>query len=318
MAAKVKRDRGAWWVFTHYNRTRTKKRIGPTKAHKRQAEEIAKKINAKLALGDFHPRPDLDLPMPLGPHLRTWYHRYSVTFKPRYRETSLGILDRHLVPFFGDRDLRSIGEADLLDYIRAKLKEGQKPATILNALSILRRVLNLAIRDGLVSQNSATGVGRLIARVARSEAAEVPEVAAWTREEAQLLLQVAEKHEPRFAPLLRFLLSTGTRRGEALGLRWEDVDFERSRINIRRALTKGVAVTPKSGRARAISMPPTPSWPSSSISWPRGASSASTGGGPRYRPRSSAPKQALPSMSATSRAPGTGFAGGRRSSECGR
>jgi len=55
----------------------------------------------------------------------------------------------------------------------------------------------------------------------------------------------------------RFLVSTGARRGEALGLRWEDVDFEQGRITIRRALTKGISVTPKSGRRRAISMPPT-------------------------------------------------------------
>ena len=58
------------------------------------------------------------------------------------------------------------------------------------------------------------------------------------------------------APLLNFLLSTGARRGEAMGLRWEDVDFERSRVSIRRALTRGQAVTPKSGKARTLAMPP--------------------------------------------------------------
>ncbi len=63
--------------------------------------------------------------------------------------------------------------------------------------------------------------------------------------------------EPCFAPLLRFLLSTGTRRSEALGLRWDDVNFDRSRITIRRALTKGIPVTPKSGKGRTIAMPPT-------------------------------------------------------------
>jgi integrase len=74
--------------------------------------------------------------------------------------------------------------------------------------------------------------------------------------QAETLLALAAEHEPRFEPLLRFLLSTGARRGEALGLRWENVDFERRRITIRRALTKGIAVTPKSGRARNLAMPP--------------------------------------------------------------
>ncbi len=55
MAAKVKWDRGAWWVVTHYQRTRQKNRVGPTKAHRREAEQIAKKVNAALALGTFKP-----------------------------------------------------------------------------------------------------------------------------------------------------------------------------------------------------------------------------------------------------------------------
>lgn len=68
---------------------------------------------------------------------------------------------------------------------------------------------------------------------------------------------MAAEHEPRFAPLLRFLLSTGTRRSEAAGLQWQDVDFDRRKIMVRRALTKGIEITPKSGRARVISMAPT-------------------------------------------------------------
>ena len=53
MASKVRHMRGAWWVVTHANRRRWKKRIGPTAADKRLATDIAKKINAALALGTF-------------------------------------------------------------------------------------------------------------------------------------------------------------------------------------------------------------------------------------------------------------------------
>ncbi len=258
MASKVVWYREAWWVRTRWGGNKKKdRRIGATRVHKREAEEIAKKINGALALGSFAPDAEQEKPLPVGPHLLEWHRRYSVTFKPRYQETSLGLLERDLVPFFGERDLRSIREADLLDYVRLKLDAGQKPATILTALSIVRRVLNLAVRDGLVQRNPANGIGRLIARVARSEATEVAQVNPWTREEAETLLRVAEEHEPRFAPLLRFLLSTGARRSEALGLRWEDVNFDRGRITIRRALTKGIPVTPKSGKGRTIAMPPT-------------------------------------------------------------
>ena len=40
MAAKVKWDRDAWWVVTHFEGKRRKRRVGPAKAHKREAEEI--------------------------------------------------------------------------------------------------------------------------------------------------------------------------------------------------------------------------------------------------------------------------------------
>jgi integrase len=48
------------------------------------------------------------------------------------------------------------------------------------------------------------------------------------------------------------------RRGELLGLKWEDIDFEGNRIHVRRALWRGKFVTPKSRRSRrAIDMGPT-------------------------------------------------------------
>jgi len=257
VASKVVWYREAWWVRTRWSGNKKKdRRIGATRADKRLAEEIAKKINGALAIGVFQPENEPE-PIPFGPHLRNWHRLYSVTFKPRYQETSLGLLETHLIPFFGDRDLRSISEKDLLEYISVKLDAGLAPATILNGLSIVRRVLNLAISDDLIVKNPASGLGKLMQRVDRGVASEVRVVEAWSREEVETLLALATQHEPRFEPVLRFLLSTGARRGEALGLRWEDVDFERRRIMIRRALTKGIAVTPKSGRARILAMPPT-------------------------------------------------------------
>jgi hypothetical protein len=42
--------------------------------------------------------------------------------------------------------------------------------------------------------------------------------------------------DDRLAPLWRMLAMTGMRRGEACGLRWEDVDLEKGRLSVRRAL----------------------------------------------------------------------------------
>ena len=227
MAAKVKWDRGAWWVFTHFAGGRKKKRIGPTKADKRQAVQIARKIDAALALGAFRLEPERALPC--DAEIRRWHTTYSPTMKWSYQLSTRGLIEKHLVPFFGSQDLRELREADLLRFVSLKLQEGLAPRTIRNALSVLRRVLNLAQREGLIDRNPASRIGELMRRVGRQVASEGDEVDYWSREEASTLIALAREHEAAFAPLLVFLLSTGARRGEALGLRWEDVAFESPR-----------------------------------------------------------------------------------------
>jgi integrase len=166
------------------------------------------------------------------------------------------MIERDLIPHFKDKDLRELGEEDLLGFVRRKLGNGQSPRTIETTLSVLRRVLSLAHRHGDIARNPALRLGEIMRRVDRRAATEVRQAEAWTREEVGVLLSVAREHDPRFAPLLHFLLATGARRGEALGLKWEDVDFARGRITIRRAVVAGEWTTPKSGKARAVAMPP--------------------------------------------------------------
>jgi len=88
--------------------------------------------------------------------------------------------------------------------------------------------------------------------VERYQSSEVQQVRSWSRTEVATLLEIAAEHEPAFHPLLAFLLSTGARRGEALGLKWEDIDFHGSHIQIRRALVRGRLAPPKSGKARSV------------------------------------------------------------------
>jgi integrase len=256
MAAKVKWDRGAWWVITHTEGMRWKRRVGSSTTDKRDAQEIAKKINAKIALGEFAPSQGEHSSMPAERELWRWHAAYSATFKPSYQAESARIIRSHLVPFFGSRDLRDLREADLLDYIRAKLDAGHAPKTIRNALGILRRVLNLLERDGRIARNPATRSGELMRRVDRSVATETHTVDTWSPEEVSTLLQVALEHEPQFQPALATLFYAGLRRGELLGLKWEDVDFDRRRIHVRRAYVKGQITTPKSGRGRYVMMAP--------------------------------------------------------------
>jgi integrase len=255
MAAKVIWYRNAWWVRTHHRRRKKDRRIGASKADKRQADEIARKVNAAIALGTFQIDEHVEKPLPCAGELRRWHATYTPTMKHSYEVSTRYLIERHLAPFFGTKDLRAIREADLLAFARRKLDEGLHPKTIGNALGVLRRVLYLAQREGLVARNPAARVGDLLRRLDGRLATEAREVEHWSPAEVEKLIALAREHEPRFAPALLFLFSTGCRRGEGLGLKWEDVDFERRAVTIRRAVTLRRVTTPKSGRGRTLALP---------------------------------------------------------------
>ena len=71
MSAKVKWDRGAWWVVTHFEGRRRKKRIGRSKSDESAAQQIAKKINAQLLLGDYRAR-EPEKKMPFSVFAEEW------------------------------------------------------------------------------------------------------------------------------------------------------------------------------------------------------------------------------------------------------
>jgi integrase len=212
-----------------------------------------------VALGKFPMEPKAKTPT-VKEALERWYESYKPTFSPSFAQLAETNIRRHLVPAFGSLRLTELGERHLLRFIGEKALDAKKPlsaSTLTNILSLLRRVMALAVDEGAIQRNPCRNLGRLLAKVKRQQAKEVEHVNAWSREEVATLLALAETAEPTFYPLLAFLLHTGARKGEALGLRWEDVDFSGGRVLIRRAVVRGTLGTPKSGKARSVALPPT-------------------------------------------------------------
>ena len=110
MSAKVQWYREAWWVITHAKGKKRKKRLGPTQSDKQRAENVAEKINAALVLGqslDSDKQEEKPKPLPTGEALLRWHKTYSPTFKPSFEIEARRMIANHLVPFFGDKDLRA-------------------------------------------------------------------------------------------------------------------------------------------------------------------------------------------------------------------
>lgn len=257
VTARVKWWRDAWWVFAqgpgiHNASGRKAKRIGPTDEDRATAEKLAERLRQADAPAE---RGTLT-PLPTAEALRDWFDRHKATLKPSTRSTTRSMIEVHLVPYFRDRDLRDITRADLLAFASAKVAQGKSPKLVSNALGVLRRVINLGMQDGLLERNVASRLGEIVGRLERSQASEVRQTDAWTREEVMGILELAREKEPRAYPVLHTLLSTGLRRGEALGLQWRDIDWARHKIHVRRSRVRDQTGTPKSGKARQVDMSP--------------------------------------------------------------
>src|SRR5215510_16085822 len=104
MAVKVKQYKGKVWVFIDHKGKRKAKCVGSKQA----AETAAKKIEAKLTLGDFsllEEKPQ----RPFDTYFRTWLDTYvKAHCKERTYDLYESVFRLYLLPTFGHRDIGTI------------------------------------------------------------------------------------------------------------------------------------------------------------------------------------------------------------------
>lgn len=142
----------------------------------------------------------------------------------QYRRT----VNNHIFPALGKSKLRKLTAMQLNAFYRTKLDAKLAPATVLYMHRVIHKALDQAERWALVSRNVADLV----------DAPRVPAttVTAFTVEQARAFL--AAVRGDRLEALYVAALTVGLRRGEALALRWEDLDLDKGTMSVRRTLTK--------------------------------------------------------------------------------
>ena len=163
-------------------------------------------------------------------------------------------VDCHVVPFIGTVKLQKVTGATL-NGLYAKLaesgrkngKRGLSSATVHHVHACLHRAFRDAVKWGQLARNPADA-----ADPPSQRGTERREMRTWTAEQLRAFLAFTKDDE--LYSLWHTLAMTGTRRGEGLGLRWEDVDFETARLAVRRALIPSgrdvVVSEPKTARGR--------------------------------------------------------------------
>lgn len=163
----------------------------------------------------------------------------------------VSILEKH----FGTKKLRSITHGDILHFRSQRLdtivkfktapSRQRSIATVNRELTVLKRMLSIALREGWILRHPFSGSDTII-----SPSDETKRTRVLSREEEDLLLDACDERREKLRAIIICALDTGMRRGEILSLRWHDVDTEARRIHIQALNTKTltartVPITPR-------------------------------------------------------------------------
>ena len=140
-------------------------------------------------------------------------------------------IDKYLVPRIGDIPLTALRGAHIERALREIRDErGMGAATTRRVFATLRVALNKAVRQGLLATNPCASV-ELESEVEHRAVAHV-----WTPEQVRTFL--AHVGEDRLYALYLLVVTTGLRRGEVIGLRWEDVDLDAGLLLVQRSVVQ--------------------------------------------------------------------------------
>jgi integrase len=154
---------------------------------------------------------------------------------PNTVDNYMTVATQHIIPTLGVKKLSLLTTNDVDRLISIKMKGDLAVSSVKRIRSVLAQAIDQAMRWGWVNRNVAT--------LARSPRMPRQEGRTLTPEQAQHFLVSLQGH--RLQALFSLMLSTGLRRGEALGLRWEDLDEDKCLLHVRRQLLRqeGVLMT---------------------------------------------------------------------------
>ena len=152
-------------------------------------------------------------------------NNYLYTYNKFVRET------------FGKKKLIDIKFSDVLQfYLHLVNVDGLALGTLDNVHSVLHPTFELAVRDDIIRKNPSDGVMREISKKSGKNRGIRK---ALTPTQQRIFMEYIAGHPIYYHwwPLFTVLLGTGCRIGEAIGLRWDDLDFEHRIISVNHAIT---------------------------------------------------------------------------------
>jgi integrase len=201
---------------------------------KTRTEVVQKMRKLQRQLDDGLPAPDTSLTV--SQLVDRWLedvnrHQVTASTASNYR----AMVEHHIKPALGKKKVANLTTSDVDRLTSKKIDDGLSVSTVRRIRNVLSQALDQGIRWDLVIRNVAT--------LSRSPKGVRPEGRSLAPEQARILLDTLRGHHNEV--LYALMLSTGLRRGEALGLQWRDFNEETGTLLVQRSLIRedGVLIT---------------------------------------------------------------------------
>lgn len=155
-----------------------------------------------------------------------WFNQYNPDASDHWKYKTESIIRLHLNPFLGQMKIRDLRQLHLQAIISSLAKKGFATGTLKAIKQTAVRIMKVAVGSDLIMRNPFTEV-------------KVPVKEQKPRRpltEAEIALITDNWRGHKYGPLAMIMLYGGLRRGEALALTWEDIDFKERVIKVSKSV----------------------------------------------------------------------------------
>jgi integrase len=188
----------------------------------------------------------------VGEHLERWLEDVvKPSASHRTYSTHAQQVRTHIAPTLGQVKLKALRKAHIDRLYREMLDAGLSPSTVRRVHAVLHKAFEEAVKGDLIPRNPAAHANKPKAKQEEIEPLDASQAAAF--------LEAARGD--RFEALYVLCLMCGLRQGEALALRWQDLDLDGGTLRVNRQLQRvrgggGLRLSePKNASRRTVGLP---------------------------------------------------------------